>query len=58
MRNLAQYPVTTKEVLKVIDEIIKDFDPNLIGDVRPYVMVLVKELVKKHGIVDLVSKGL
>lgn len=55
MRNILEYPITTKEIIECLEELKKECDPNLIGDMRP---LLLDEAIKavRHNVLLLHQK--
>src|SRR3546814_5603374 len=45
MRNLMQYPITKGEIVQILDETIKSYNPDLIGDIRPYAISRLRKFV-------------
>lgn len=50
MRNLSQYPMTHKEAISLLTRIKESFDPNLIGDLRPYAIDWVIKALEEHKV--------
>lgn len=49
MRNLAEFPVTTKEASDIIDRLKTSImDELLIGDIRPFALTVVTEFLKRN----------
>ena len=40
--------MTYEEAIAILDRIKSDFDPNLIGDIRPYAIDWIKEKLLEH----------
>lgn len=50
MRNLSQYPMTHEEAIRILNRIKDTFDPNLIGDIRPYAIDWVIGRLNEHKV--------
>lgn len=48
MRNLIEYPVTTEEILELLDALKMEFDGDLMGDMRPAILMEAAKRICEH----------
>jgi hypothetical protein len=47
MRNISVYKINKQEILGVLEDFQSSLNPDLIGDMRPFILEIVKDIVDK-----------